>query len=89
AEKLLLKSLANNDNNPSQQNKSFYLLADVYYNMKNYPSSGAFYDSIQLTYLKPNEQEVVNSRKDKLNTIVDNIRLIQKEDSLQKIASLP
>lgn len=89
AEKLLLKSLANNDNNPSQQHKSFYLLADVYYNMKNYPSAGAFYDSVQLPYLKPAEQQVVTSRKDKLNTIIENIRLIQKEDSLQKIASLP
>lgn len=89
AEKLLLKSLANNDNNPSQQHKSFYLLADVYYSMKNYSAASAFYDSVQLNYLKPAEQEVVNSRKDKLNTINDNIKLIKKEDSLQRIASLP
>jgi hypothetical protein len=89
AEKLLLKSLANNDNNPTQQHKSFYLLADVFYSMKKYPSAGAYYDSVQLNYLKPTEQAIVNNRKDKLNTIIQNLTIIHKEDSLQKIASLP
>jgi tetratricopeptide (TPR) repeat protein len=89
AEKLLLKSLANNDNNPTQQHKSFYLLADVYYSMKKYPAAGAYYDSVQLNYLKPEEQTIVTNRKDKLNTIIQNIAIIQREDSLQRIASLP
>jgi len=89
AEKLLLKSLANNDNNPTQQHKSFYLLADVYYSMKKYPAAGAYYDSVQLNYLNSTEQAIVNNRKDKLNTIIQHIAIIHQEDSLQKIASLP
>ena len=89
AQDFLLKSVQFNLNNPTQRQESFLLLADLNYNRKSYIDAYRFYDSLELNYLKQNDQDRVNARKPALKTINDNLAIISREDSLQKIALMP
>lgn len=89
AQEFLLKSVKFNQNNPSQRQESYLLLADLNYDRKSYTDAYRFYDSLELNYLKPIDQERVNARKPALKTINDNLAIIYREDSLQKIALMP
>ncbi len=89
AEKLLLKSIETSENNEQQKQMSYLMLGDVFYFSKKYINSASSYDSIQVGLLKEPDQLRVNTRKPPLDSISKNVLLIQKEDSLQRIASLP
>lgn len=89
AQEFLLKSVKFNQNNPTQRQESFLLLGDLNYERKYYMDSYRFYDSLELNYLKTNDQARVNARKPALKTINDNLEIIYREDSLQKIALMP
>jgi len=89
AEKHLLKSLETSENNEIQKQKSYLLLGDVSYSSKKYIKSAGYYDSIQIAYLKEIDQERVNIRKPSLDSIAANVLIINREDSLQKIAAMP
>ncbi len=89
AQNLLLSSIKYNDNNPDQKQKSFLLLGDMNYTRKAYSPSYSFYDSIQIATIKESDQKRVEERKPALKIISENQVIINKEDSLQKLASLP
>ena len=89
AQDFLLKSVKFNLNNPTQRQESFLLLGDLNYERKSYIDSYRFYDSLELNYLKTNDQARVIARKPALKTINDNLEIIYREDSLQKIALMP
>lgn len=89
AEKLLMKSIATSDNNEQQKQLSYLMLGDVFYFSKKYTNAASSYDSIQVSLLNEPDQLRVNSRRPPLDSISKNVLLIQKEDSLQRIASLP
>jgi len=89
AEKYLLKSIETSENNELQKQKSYLLLGDVSYTSKKYIKSAGYYDSIQIAYLKEIDQNRVNIRKPSLDTIAANFLIINREDSLQKIAAMP
>ena len=89
AQNLLLKSVKYNDADRLQRQKSFLLLGDLNYTRKAYPLSYAFYDSIQVATLKESDQKRVEERKPALQIISENQTIINKEDSLQKLAALP
>ncbi len=89
AQDYLLKSVKYNQNNPTQRQESFLLLADLNYDRKSYIDAFRFYDSLELNYLKPSAQERVFARKPALKIINDNLAIISREDSLQKIALMP
>ena len=88
AQALLLKSIQYNINNPLQRQQSFLLLGDLNYERKNYALSYAYYDSTQISFLSPLEQQRVNARKPALQIISQNQQTIVKQDSLQMIAAL-
>jgi tetratricopeptide (TPR) repeat protein len=89
AQDYLLKSVKFNENNPSQRQASFLLLGDLNYDRKAYPDSYRFYDSVEVNLLKETDQKRVNARKPALKIINDNLAIIFREDSLQKIALMP
>ncbi|MES2332208.1 MAG: hypothetical protein V4539_21545 [Bacteroidota bacterium] len=74
--------------NPLQKQLSFLLLGDMNYPLKNYSSSHKFYDSIQVALLKDLDRNRVEARKPALKIISQNLDIINREDSLQKLASL-
>ena len=88
-EKHLLKSIETSENNELQKQKSYLLLGDVSYSSKKYIKSAGYYDSIQIAYLNQIDKDRVNNRKPSLDTIAANVFIINKEDSLQKIAAMP
>ena len=85
----LLESIKNSGDNEVQKQKSFVLLGDINYDQKKYGPAFKFYDSIDLQSLEAEQKEKIETRKPALQLINANLKIIELEDSLQKIAALP
>ncbi len=88
---LLKKSIANNVDNTEQRSKSFLLLADVEYNESKWINAHNFYDS---TFYVGNitdsvESERLNTRQPAMNSVAEYLTAVDKEDSLQQVATMP
>ncbi len=84
------KSLQYNENNISFRNKAFLKLADIAYDRKQFKVSFAMYDSLQSGDTSLNDRLVeIQDRRNSLSKIVEKIIIIEREDSLQKIAAMP
>jgi tetratricopeptide (TPR) repeat protein len=87
--KWLRKSIDASNNNPKQKAESFLLLADLSYNTKAYVASSEYYDSTSVDVLTvANDKSRVTERRPALKTISTNIRQIDLQDSLQRLAGL-
>ncbi len=86
---LLLKSTQVASNNLSQRNKAFLQLAELAYAKKQYRQSYNFYDSIRLDDPELKNPENIESRKVMLGKVASSIEVIERQDSLQRIAALP
>jgi len=84
-----LKSIKYNTNNTAYRNKSFLHLGDLAYIEKKYINASDYYDSLMLgdESLKENVAKITE-KKNSLNNIAAQIRIIQREDSLQRIAAM-
>ena len=89
AKTLLLKSTTAGSNNPHQRNKAFLQLAEMAYSDKLYRESYNYYDSIQLPDSTLANSASIKSRKASLELLAANIDIIKRQDSLQRIASMP
>lgn len=76
--------------NLHQQALSYLALGKIYYNRKDYIPAQSFYDScmISLPEMFP-EKEAIQIRGLSLNTLAENLKMIQREDSLQAVAAMP
>jgi tetratricopeptide (TPR) repeat protein len=85
----LKNSIFYSTTNATQKGLSFELMADVYYKKSQYILARNRYDST-LHYLSTNHEDytIVKEKKEILDNVVAKIRIIQKEDSLQKLANL-
>lgn len=83
------KSVKYNTENPSYRNKAFLQLANIAYIEKKYADASNYYDSLTLDdpSLK-DEVAMITARKNTLNNVVAQINIIEKQDSLQKIANM-
>lgn len=83
------KSVKYNSGNIPYRNKAFLQLGDIAYNEKEYRKAAAYYDSLQIDdpSLK-DEAARINARKNTLSNIVAEISIIEREDSLQKVAAM-
>jgi TolA-binding protein len=66
------------------------MLADLSFKHENYPDAQAYYDSA-VTYLQkdyPNYEELMK-KHDILSRLVNNIMVVQVQDSLQRLAKMP
>jgi hypothetical protein len=89
AKSLLLKSTLATSNNPEQRNTTFLQLADLSYNDKEYQLAYNYYDSLKLTDKSLLNLESIKARKKSLALLIVHMDIINRQDSLQKIAALP
>ena len=88
----LLKSVKYSLDNPQQKSLSFVALGDINYTKKAYIQAYSFYDSVQLDAVKTlpkTDRDKIAIRKPSLKIIAANLTIINKEDSLQKVAAMP
>ena len=89
AKALLKKSAQTSMNNPVQRSKSYLALGDIYFSQKQYPAAKSSYDSINVQYLLPDDAKVLTSRKEALEKIVVQLAILERQDSLRRIAAMP
>ena len=90
AKLLLLKATQTNipTSNYSQRTNSFLLLGNLSYKERNYRDAKRYYDSIVTTDPALDDPEAFDKRKSLLAGIVTQLEIIDREDSLQRLASL-
>ena len=86
----LKQSVGTSVSNNKQKAFSALQLAGLYFDKKQYPYAQAYYDSTMMFLPKdyPDYDELEN-RKNILTELVTNLIIVQTEDSLQKMASMP
>ncbi len=83
------KSIRYNTNNLGFKNKAFLQLADIAYSEREYKKASALYDSLQLDDPSVIDQATrIEERRNSLTNIVAQVDIIEREDSLQKVASM-
>ena len=83
------KSAAASRQNPNQKGKSFLALALYYYSKPDYLNSGKYYDStVYLLDQKYPDYQLIKAKSQNLNALVQQLAIIQREDSLQHVAKL-
>ena len=83
------KSLQYNQSNVHFKNKAFLKLADIAYDRKQYKLAFAMYDSLQSGDTTLNDRLAqIQERRNALAKIVEQIIIIEREDSLQKLAQM-
>ena len=88
--KLCIKYSAGSTNN--QKNKAFLQLGNLSYEAKDYRNAKNFYDSLNLTNSEMASVGDIGwlpDRKAALTIIVANLQVIDRQDSLQRLAALP
>jgi outer membrane protein assembly factor BamD (BamD/ComL family) len=86
---LLKKSTQYTSNDPSQRNKAFLQLADLSFENRKYRQASNFYDSLQMGDPALKDLDGIASRKKIANNIAYNLEIVDRQDSLQRIAALP
>ena len=86
---LLQKSTQYTTNNPAQRNKAFLQLAELAFARKQYKEAANFYDSLQLSDPSIKNAAELTSRKTALRSLATNLEIIERQDSLQRIAAMP
>jgi len=86
---LLLKSTQFATNGESQRNKAFLQLAELAFGQKKYRLSYNYYDSIRLGDPALKNPDEIKERKESLAVIALNYEILERQDSLQRIAALP
>lgn len=83
------KSVATSISNKNQKGLSYLELARIYFADRKYEPAQAYYDSTSTSLDKDHpEYESVMRLKENLTEVVLNIRIIQLQDSLQRLATL-
>jgi len=86
---LLLKSTKYTSNDPSLRNKAFLQLAELSFTKKQFRQAYNFYDSLQLGDPAFKDPEAILSRKKIAGEIATSLEIIERQDSLQRIANMP
>ncbi len=83
------KSIRYNETNISYKNKAYLKLGDIAYKRRFYKLAAAMYDSLQMSDTSFTDNlALVQTRHAALTKIVDYTTVIEREDSLQRIAGL-
>lgn len=83
------KSVGYSTKNKNQKGLSYYELAKVYFDKKEFKLSQAYYDST-VQQLDPNHKNYPQIKETKivLSELISNLKVYEEEDSLQKLALL-
>ena len=85
-------SIKASTNNPDQKALSYLSLADIYFTKAkpDYINAGAYYDSTMTVLSKDfPKYEEVKEKAETLSGLITNIKIIEREDSLQRVAQMP
>lgn len=83
------QSLKVPSDNLMQRTLTYKGMADIYYDLRNYPDAKKYYDSTAGVMNKDfMDAATVNVRKEVLSEVVAKLDIIHREDSLQKIAAM-
>ena len=85
----LLKGVQYNNGNDAQRNKAFLQLAEMAYEQKRYRIAANFYDSLNLADKSILDVDKISARKEFLGNLADQLDIIDRQDSLQRIAAMP
>lgn len=89
AEVFLLRSIAASGSFGGQKNLAFLQLANLEYEEKKYQSAKSYYDSLNIPDPALGDISWLPDRKTALATIVTQQLIIERQDSLERIAALP
>jgi tetratricopeptide (TPR) repeat protein len=84
------KSASATSSNQNQKGRSYLSLADFYFDRGEYIHAGAYLDSA-VSFLDKNHPQftALSTRSANLNELVSQLVIIEREDSLQRVAALP
>lgn len=83
-------SVASSNKNNFQKSSSALLLADRYFKKQDYENAAAYYDTTIQTLPKEHpDYEAITNKTLVLTELVANLRTVQLEDSLQRLAAMP
>ncbi|MCL1821448.1 MAG: tetratricopeptide repeat protein [Prolixibacteraceae bacterium] len=87
---LYQKSVASSVDNNFQLALSAVTLADIYFDKKDYVGAQAYYDTaiVVIEPKYPNYQ-IINARHGSLSHLVSNLKMVETQDSLQRLAQMP
>ena len=90
ARRLLQKSTSYPIENSQVKNKAFLKMATLAYMQRDYEFAAGCFDSLNLQdpFLEP-QAVFLDQRKTMLKELVRNIKIVQREDSLQQVARMP
>jgi tetratricopeptide (TPR) repeat protein len=84
------KSAIAKSQNQNQKGRSYLALAGYYFKKPDYIKAGTYYDSaIYFLDQKYPDYLTIKTRSQSLNALVAQLTIIQREDSLQKVARMP
>lgn len=84
------KSASANSQNQSQKGRSYLALASHFYEKPDYMRAGKYYDSaVFFLDQKHPDYIALKTKSQSLNALVSQLVIIQREDSLQRVAAMP
>ncbi|HEV8284311.1 MAG TPA: hypothetical protein VGQ09_08370 [Chitinophagaceae bacterium] len=89
AQQLLLKAAKYDNGNITQRNRAYLKLAELAYANKDYRQAYNFYDSVKLNDPEIKDPDAITKRKEMLGKIVAQTEILNRQDSLQRIAAMP
>lgn len=89
AKSFLGKSIKYSVNNQQQKSRSFLALAAISFDQKDFISAKRFYDSVDANAVTEEEMAMFNNRKESLTVIAAQQSIINRQDSLQRLAAMP
>lgn len=89
ADVYLNKSTRTNTDNPALKNKAFLQLADLAFTSKKYKLARSYFDSVDLTDPAIKNLKELVAKHQLVAKISDQLDIIERQDSLQRIAGMP
>ena len=89
AQQLLAQAAKYRTGNLEANNSAYLKLASLAYDRHDYITATAYYDSIRMDGLPEAEVERLIERKTILARLIAHLNIIQRQDSLQRVAALP
>jgi lipopolysaccharide biosynthesis regulator YciM len=89
AQNYLSKAAKYKKDNVAANNKAYIQLADLAYERGDYTGAASFYDSVKFENLPTPDAERITEWKTKLGRYVKFLQVIERQDSLQRLAAMP